>query len=348
MPIQFSILNSVNTVTDSYAYIILFFDVGEVKSEMSGGRNDRQGRSRQRELSPLLVMLGIHLFEQFDSIPDKPPVTIALLICNIVPHILDIDVLGYSLSNIRQNCINPSVIVDGIFGRHKSLALNRLILSAFIHADDYHLYYNMLSLSWKGINLERTLGSVVFLQMVVFILVCSHLLMVFVSYGLLFCGFDEYSSGYNICAVGFSAVLFGMKYVWNYLCPEVNNIMGLRVPSKYAAWVELVLISLITPNASFVGHLCGILAGMLYVHYVRKWLAQLSSASFTHNDADYASSDNTSPPNTRYTYARGTPSSGSSGDSRSSAPNQQQSASEFLRRKFGNSSQAPNRNGVNI
>lgn len=34
---------------------------------------------------------------------------------------------------------------------------------------------------------------------------------------------------------------------------------------QYGAWAELVLIQLVTPNASFVGHLAGILAGLLYV-----------------------------------------------------------------------------------
>lgn len=41
--------------------------------------------------------------------------------------------------------------------------------------------------------------------------------------------------------------------------------MGFRVHTRYAAWLELVLISVVVPNASFLGHLCGILAGILYV-----------------------------------------------------------------------------------
>lgn len=41
--------------------------------------------------------------------------------------------------------------------------------------------------------------------------------------------------------------------------------MGFSVNIRYAVWLELVLISVLVPNASFLGHLCGILAGMLYV-----------------------------------------------------------------------------------
>ena len=49
-----------------------------------------------------------------------------------------------------------------------------------------------------------------------------------------------------------------------------------RIPSpglsisclQYVAWVELVIISLVTPNASFLGHLAGILAGLFHVAVV--------------------------------------------------------------------------------
>ena len=34
---------------------------------------------------------------------------------------------------------------------------------------------------------------------------------------------------------------------------------------QYVTWAELLYIQLLTPNASFLGHLAGILAGMLHV-----------------------------------------------------------------------------------
>lgn len=34
---------------------------------------------------------------------------------------------------------------------------------------------------------------------------------------------------------------------------------------QYVTWAELIYIQLLTPNASFLGHLAGILAGMLHV-----------------------------------------------------------------------------------
>ena len=44
------------------------------------------------------------------------------------------------------------------------------------------------------------------------------------------------------------------------------SVMGMpiSVPSRYACWVELVLIHYLVPNSSFTGHLSGILVGLMY------------------------------------------------------------------------------------
>lgn len=51
----------------------------------------------------------------------------------------------------------------------------------------------------------------------------------------------------------------------SYESPPGREYVGfVWVPTRYAAWIELVLIHLLVPNASFMGHLSGILAGLLY------------------------------------------------------------------------------------
>ena len=52
--------------------------------------------------------------------------------------------------------------------------------------------------------------------------------------------------------VGFSAVLFGMKLVLNADSPTFTPVAGVLLPTKYAAWGELLLIQLTVPNASFM------------------------------------------------------------------------------------------------
>ena len=43
------------------------------------------------------------------------------------------------------------------------------------------------------------------------------------------------------------------------------------VPSKHVYWAELLLISIISPNASFMGHLSGIIAGLLCPALLIDW-----------------------------------------------------------------------------
>lgn len=66
-----------------------------------------------------------------------------------------------------------------------------------------------------------------------------------------------------------TGVLFALKVITTAETgPNTAYIMGLPVPSKYAAWAELLAIHLLVPNASFMGHLAGILAGCVYTNTV--------------------------------------------------------------------------------
>jgi len=38
------------------------------------------------------------------------------------------------------------------------------------------------------------------------------------------------------------------------------------ISSKNVYWAELILIQILVPNTSFLGHLCGIVSGILYIH----------------------------------------------------------------------------------
>eukprot|EP01038_Epipyxis_sp_PR26KG_P009219 gene9219-12430_t len=247
---------------------------------------------RQRRSSPMIILLLMNLFSQFGG-SNYPPVTIALLVCNIAIHVLigsgDFLILGYDLASAKQNCLNPSTIVKALFSGN--LLLNRIILSAFIHADDIHLYYNMMSLGWKGANLETMMGSSAFLQFSAFSLIVSHSLLIIIATLLNYAEFDNNYTGYESCAIGFSAVLFSIKLVWNHYSPSSQSVLGLTIPSKYVAWFELVLISIINPNSSFIGHLSGILSGMIYIWFIR------------HMDVFMAGGRNGNP---RYTYSHGT------------------------------------------
>lgn len=122
----------------------------------------------------------------------------------------------------------------------------------------------MLSLLWKGVQLERMMGSTEFASMVAVLLGLSHGIVV-VTAKVLATFFDYPYPLTSECAVGFSAVLFALKVVLNYNSPNLTNVYVMSVPARYAAWAELQLIQMFVPGVSFLGHLSGILAGYLYL-----------------------------------------------------------------------------------
>ncbi|GMN60048.1 hypothetical protein TIFTF001_029135 [Ficus carica] len=70
---------------------------------------------------------------------------------------------------------------------------------------------------------------------------------------------------YSEYAVGFSGVLFAMKVVLNSQCESYTNMFGVIVPSHYTVWAELIPNQMLVPGVTFLGHLGGILAGILHL-----------------------------------------------------------------------------------
>ncbi|POM70956.1 Serine protease family S54, partial [Phytophthora palmivora] len=141
----------------------------------------------------------------------------------------------------------------------------RIVASGLIHVDDWHLYHNMISFLWKGYNLEDKMGSVRFLLTVGYLLVLCHVLVVVVAL-VLAMGF-QMPEPLHQCSVGFSGVLFALKVLLNHNSPTFSSVYGFQVPTKYAAWLELVVIHFLVPRSSFMGHMCGILAGYIFVYF---------------------------------------------------------------------------------
>lgn len=128
----------------------------------------------------------------------------------------------------------------------------------------------MISLLWKGIQLENSMGSLEFASTVASLLALSQSVTLILSKSLLIF-FDYERSYYYEYSVGFSGVLFAMKVVLNSQSDNYTNVYGVLVPSRYAAWAELFLIQMSVPGVSFIGHLSGILAGLVYLRLRRNY-----------------------------------------------------------------------------
>nr|KJB26900.1 hypothetical protein B456_004G265200 [Gossypium raimondii] len=160
------------------------------------------GRWRRGAVSRgMLPLLALHAVNEYYRLPWKPPVTAGLLAANTLIYLRP-SFLDSLLPFVDEVWFNPHLIL-------KNKDMKRFFLSVFYHVDESHLVYNMMSLLWKGIQLETSMGSTEFASMVVALLGLSQ--------------------------------------------------------ARYAAWAELILIQMFVPRVSFLGHLSGIFAGILYL-----------------------------------------------------------------------------------
>jgi len=157
----------------------------------------------------------------------------------------------------------------------------RLLLSALEHADDTHLYYNMLSFLVKGKSLERRFGSPYFAYILVVFTVLTNV--IYVALQVLFSELLNDRQYYKVCAIGFSGVIFALKVLTTHYSERgYQRFFGIRFSNRYAVWIELLAIQLMVPNASFTGHLAGIIVGGLYTQGPLKLLMDLPIRVFSY------------------------------------------------------------------
>lgn len=213
-----------------------------------------------------LVLLLLQLF-QF-GIHRIPPVTLALIALMSGIHLI----------------VQPSIpwhsICIGVESVWYYKDLSRLLKGAFFHADDWHLYYNMLSLMYKGQYIEHRVGSGWLLYMVAVFTAASNVLLLYVNYAAAYLLYDM--AYLRQCALGFSGVIFALKVVATHLTPpHTQHILGfIPIHSTSVCWAELFLIQLLVPNASFTGHLAGIIVGLAYTKGGLKTLMEVFAAPF--------------------------------------------------------------------
>lgn len=248
-------------------------------------------RGRQRDFSPGLILLTSQVFQL--GLDNIPPVTLVTLGLNVWLFL-------FPAKPLLQICVS-------VQQAYWNMDWHRLLFSPFHHIDDWHLYFNMVSLLWKGMNLERKLRSTWFAYMLIVFSLLTGLVYLLIEAGLSELTKDE---SYNMqCAVGFSGVLFGLKVVNNHYNPGgVKYIMGLTVANHYACWVELILIHVMNPGTSFVGHLAGILVGLLYTkgplkNVMTTCAGFVSSNRSYHRPYQYFNSSGYSGYNTPYVYS---------------------------------------------
>ncbi|XP_077396565.1 rhomboid-related protein 4 [Festucalex cinctus] len=234
-----------------------------------------RGRDRRSHLGLLLLVSQLYQV----GLDNIPPVTLGVLALNAYLFL-------FPAAPLMKACVS-------VHQAYWSGEWLRLIQSPFHHADDMHLYFNMVSFVMKGIRLEQRLGAVWFAYVLAVFSLLTGVLYLAMEAGLTQLTNDQsYSAA---CAVGFSGVIFALKVLNNHYYPGgVTHVMGFPVSNRYASWVELVLIHITAPGTSLIGHLAGILVGLLYtagpLKMMMKTCAGLLPSSIFKSGTYYSSS----------------------------------------------------------
>uniref|UniRef100_A0A0D6R0D8 Peptidase S54 rhomboid domain-containing protein n=1 Tax=Araucaria cunninghamii TaxID=56994 RepID=A0A0D6R0D8_ARACU len=140
----------------------------------------------------------------------------------------------------------------------------RFITSAFSHISVIHLVFNMSALWSLGIveSLGHMgLGVQFYLQYTLVLVVLSGLLVIGIYHVLI----QRFKIDYfrRVTAVGYSCVVFGWMTILAVKQPSSKlDLFGvLSLPISFAPFESLVFTSIIVPQASFLGHLSGIIVG---------------------------------------------------------------------------------------
>lgn len=114
--------------------------------------------------------------------------------------------------------------------------------------------------------METTFGSQTFGVLLAVLTVTSQVVFLLSSYIATVLGLAP--TAMITSTVGFSGVIFALKVVLNALDDNevdfgMRRLFAFNIPWSEIVWVELIVAQLMVPNASFLGHLSGIVAGVL-------------------------------------------------------------------------------------
>ncbi|KAK8957563.1 hypothetical protein KSP39_PZI001428 [Platanthera zijinensis] len=127
-----------------------------------------------------------------------------------------------------------------------------------LHGPILHIAFNMLTLIPLGTELERIMGSIRLLCLMILLATSNDIFHLIIAFIVALNPLHPYPFLVHECAIGFSGVIFSMIVMETSLSGvQTKNVLGLfNVPAKWYAWILLVLFQLLATNVSLLGHLC--------------------------------------------------------------------------------------------
>jgi rhomboid domain-containing protein 1 len=213
---------------------------------------------RRAARAPQLAALAATVWHEYNRLPGaKPACTAAALALLLAVHAAS----AGTPASIRGACLSASWALRA----PPAAVLARFAASALTHGSDAHLAGNALSFLHKAAQLEAAWGGAALAAALLTLTLLTQVL--YVALGAAGARLLDAPALGAQCAVGFSGVIFALKVICQARAggDGWESVGGVRVPARLAAWAELVLISLVSPHASFLAHLAGICAGLLFV-----------------------------------------------------------------------------------
>jgi len=143
----------------------------------------------------------------------------------------------------------------------------RVITSALFHGGLMHVGMNCMSAMAIGGVLEKRIGTLMMGLTVLWGILLTSVVYVFVSW-MLYATFG-YEKMMLQHSLGFSGVIFQLSVLESNTGSgnRTRSIFGMiTVSSKMYPWALLVVLQFVMPHISFLGHLSGILVGTLQYH----------------------------------------------------------------------------------
>ncbi|KAF9596208.1 hypothetical protein IFM89_007890 [Coptis chinensis] len=167
--------------------------------------------------------------------------------------------VGYD--SFTEICFLPDAVVP-------HFQVYRIFTSILFHGSLLHVLFNMLALVPLGSELERIMGSVRLLYVIIILAISNALIHLSIALLVAYNPFSQHTYLVNECAIGFSGILFSMIVIETSLSgAQSRSVFGLfNVPAKWYVWILLIVFQLLMKNVSLLGHLCGILSGYAYAY----------------------------------------------------------------------------------
>ncbi|XP_062215062.1 rhomboid-like protein 15 isoform X1 [Phragmites australis] len=186
-----------------------------------------------------------------------------VLVCGVI-YLLCL-LIGYD--SYAEICFLPSAVAS-------HFQVYRFYTSVLFHGSLLHVLFNMLALVPLGIELERIMGSVRLLFLMLLLATTNAILHLVIAFLVAYNPLYPVPYLVNECSIGFSGVIFSMIVIETSLSGvQSRSVFGLfNVPAKWYAWILLVLFQFLASNISLLGHLCGILSGFAYTYGLFNYL----------------------------------------------------------------------------